>query len=264
MSADSSTAGPPGRSGRVVVAILAALIFAPAGWLAAGATVGDDADPSATASEPSVASEAEARVDNVASLWPASMSATRSPWSTTRAVIGHVSDDGEYREVMAATVDRSGRIALTNAESPPTLHEIVGLEGFTSDPVETAWHPAESDVVDSKRRIVAMFAEQPHVRDLVPDAAVPFVSVEAGRRDGDISRFVVTFDKQAFAEAHPIAAQLWDPRYLISPWQSEFVWTLDVRDDGYITRWEDPTPGLVLTWSEADEPLVMRSPVGRG
>lgn len=238
---------------RFWIAPLAASLIV-GGWLAADRTLalGDGV------ADTRPVGEALAGDTDVTSLWPDSMSATEPPWQTTVATVSATDDEQPLYTVLH---DRSNRLVVAQNGASPQRHEFEGVEAYSADVAAESWNPTERDESDRVRRIVSMFGSQPHVRDLVPLAAAPFVTVEAAERDGDTTRYRVTFDREAFARRHPIRAQRWHPAHFVVTWASDYEWTLDVRDDGYITRWQDPTPGMWLEWAEAP-PIEFDSPLG--
>lgn len=199
-------------------------------------------------------------VDQSASPWPDAFSRQTSTWDSFTLT---------YRENGAPTHRSStdaatGRTRITyfdDAGAASSFAEVAGLEAWQRSVGDGEWVRADEAMTEGHLQLGLGNAQPSHVSTILPAWAEPFAVVDEQPTDGPTTRLVVSIDVAGLQAAEPVAFERWaDDMAVELDGGAIWAWTLDVRDDGYIVRWEGRHDSIEA-WGENPADLVFESPL---
>lgn len=238
------------RGGRIVGRLVACAVIAAAGvggWLAVERFV----FPALAGTIVAAANEGP---------WPDEFAQPSTRWDSF--TLSSTQDGVETHRSSFDPVSRRTAIVDSGADGAVIREvELAGVLGFERTPESPEWSPVDDARIDAHILLGVAGTEPVHLSALVPDEADDFTTVIELDAAEDTRRFLVVVDTEAFRVADPIAFHRWSEFQLFgSELDTDLRWTVDVRPDGFVVRWEGRSSS-VETWSERPGRLEFESPL---
>lgn len=193
--------------------------------------------------------------------WPAEFDRPAPAWDSF--ALSYQLDGIETHQIAFDATAGITRLAYRETSSAATGDvELRGVDAFERSAGAADWTPVDPSNVDAHVVRGVLFTQPLRLSTMVPSEARPFATfTESGDVVDGVRRFDVVIDAPAFLEAEPVAFYRWFVTRSVAPTSvEELRWTVDVRPDGYIVRWEGRTP-IVEVWSEFPTDLEFESPL---